>query len=160
MRAEEYVVLQWANHLQKLILAHAKRDLRNLGRDSMLSGDDSPLLNVWEEVCVQMQGEESLHWWAYEDVIDRVLLDKVEQLDRAALLALWAQTEDGFEWLHEHHADEDGPEAAPVDRDAVVEYLRPLLLEIATDEENDRVSRFLHRGEEYEEEDYWKEQDQ
>jgi len=27
-----------------------------------LSGDDSPLENPWEEICVQVQGEESFFW--------------------------------------------------------------------------------------------------
>ena len=32
-----------------------------------LSGDDSPLENAWEEICCQVQGEESIFWDTYQD---------------------------------------------------------------------------------------------
>ena len=35
----------------------------------LLSGDDSGLKNVWEEYCVQIQGEESYYIDIYEDIV-------------------------------------------------------------------------------------------
>jgi len=114
----------------------------------MLSGDDSSLLNAWDEICVQQQGEKSPYWFAYEGTIDQILRDKVSHLDRASILALWTQTDDGFDWLHDHHADENGPEQISVDNDEVVAYLRSLLLQAAADEDNERVEKYL-RPEDY-----------
>ena len=34
----------------------------------LLSGDDSGLINVWEEICVQLQNEESFYWDTYVEI--------------------------------------------------------------------------------------------
>jgi len=39
-----------------------------LGIKAELFGDDSPLKNVWEEFCAQVQGEHSFYWDAYEAI--------------------------------------------------------------------------------------------
>ncbi|WP_395666376.1 hypothetical protein [Methylocella sp.] len=143
MRIEEYIVRRWASRVERLIVIQTKRHLRQLGRASMLSGDDTPLRNVWDEICAQTQGEESTLWGAYEDLIDRVLLARLGELERAAVLALWLQTETGFDWLFDHHEDGDALEQTPVDLDAVVDHIRPSLLREAADEDNERVTQYL-----------------
>ncbi len=35
-------------------------------RDCLLSGDDTDLVSVWEEICIQVQGQESFDWDAYD----------------------------------------------------------------------------------------------
>lgn len=72
MRIEEYIVREWPHYLENRVVNFAKRHLRQLGRDYMLSGDDSPLCNVWEEICAQQRGEESFYWFAYKYVIDAI----------------------------------------------------------------------------------------
>lgn len=144
MRIENYIVEELAWQIEKVVITHTKRSLRQLKGDSMLSGDDSLLRNVWDEICVQQQGEESFYWSAYQETIDQILLDKVSQLDRASLLALWAQTDDGVDWLDVHHADDNGLEKVTVDIDTVVTYLSEHLLQEATDENNERVQRYLY----------------
>jgi hypothetical protein len=47
--------------------------------DGMQSGDNSGLKNIWDEICVQMQDEQSTMWDAYEDTICHIIefeLDK------------------------------------------------------------------------------------
>ncbi len=144
MRIEKYIVEKLARRVEKVVIIHAKRSLRQLGNNPILSGDDSPLRNVWDEVCGQQQGEESSYWSAYKEIIDQILLDKVSQLDRASLLAIWSQTDDGFDWLYDHQADENGLEKVAVDIDTVVTYLSAHLLRAATDENNERVQRYLY----------------
>ena len=39
----------------------------------LLSGDDSGLENTWEEVCSQVQGEESFHWDVYINTIENFI---------------------------------------------------------------------------------------
>jgi hypothetical protein len=71
------------HYKDKIISAYAERactdiskkvikDLRKM-TEGIQSGDDSPLKNIWDEVCVQMQGEQSLMWEAYEDIINRLI---------------------------------------------------------------------------------------
>ncbi len=43
--------------------------LKIMKDECLLSGDDSGLKNVWEEICVQVQGDMSMYWEIYEDVI-------------------------------------------------------------------------------------------
>lgn len=144
MRIEKHIVGKLARRVETVVIAHTKRSLRQLGGGSLLSGEDSPLRNVWDEICAQQQGEESFYWSAYEEIIDQILLDKVNHLDRASLLALWTQTDDGFDCLEDHHADEDGVELVSVDHGTVVTYLRRLLLREATDEDNEHIQRYLY----------------
>lgn len=51
-------------------------------RDPMylLSGEDSGLKNVWEEVCAQVQGEKSYFWESYEETIDNCVLLELKNL--------------------------------------------------------------------------------
>ncbi len=37
--------------------------------DSMQSGDDTPLKNIWDEICVQVQGEQAEMWDDYLNTI-------------------------------------------------------------------------------------------
>jgi len=47
-------------------------------KDFLLAGDDSRLENVWEEICVQRQVEESVHWDAYENTIENFVTDELD----------------------------------------------------------------------------------
>ena len=38
-----------------------------------LSSDDSGLVNIWEEVCVQVQGDRFSDWIVYEETIERYI---------------------------------------------------------------------------------------
>jgi hypothetical protein len=117
--------------------------------DCRLSGDDSNLQNVWAEICVQMQGEESVAWDAYVGMIDASLLSAVDALKPVERQSLWLETEGGLEWQDENEDDDDGERAkdrtAPVDVDEIVNYLKELLLAEAADFENDNIRRFLDR---------------
>lgn len=144
MRIEKYIVEKFARRIEKVIVFHTKRCLVQMKGDALLSGDDSPLCNVWDEICVQQRGGESFYWPIYEEIIDQILLEKVNRLDRTSVLALWAQTDDGSDWLYDHYADKDGFEQASVDYYMVVIYLRRLLLQKATDEYNERVSKYFY----------------
>jgi len=60
---------------------------------SLLSGDDSPLINIWEEICVQVQGEESVDWFAYEDTIGNICAGLIEDLPNHQLSLLTHEIE-------------------------------------------------------------------
>lgn len=54
---------------------------------SRMSGD-SGLRNVWEEVCVQMQGERSYHWSLYEQHIYSLGLGYIETWSEDKVFAI------------------------------------------------------------------------
>jgi hypothetical protein len=55
---------------------------------AMLSGDDSPLLNTWEEMKDQLQGELSSFWSAYVETLHQAASGLVANLDDDARSSL------------------------------------------------------------------------
>lgn len=47
--------------------------------EGMQSGDDSVLANVWDEVCVQVQGQEFVMWDVYLDTISSVIVGHLSE---------------------------------------------------------------------------------
>jgi hypothetical protein len=73
-----------------------------------LSGDDSPLENTWEEICVQVQDEQSFHWAVYLEMMYETVSGKIGHLPRHDLVALWMQTDEGMDWLRYREKSEEG----------------------------------------------------
>lgn len=108
---------------------------------SLLSGDDSGLATTWDEICVQVQLEESGAWDAYEDTVRQILADQVAKLSGYEREALWLQTSPGEDWQCE---DESDREAYPVCDDDIVEYvLNEGVFAEAANWTNRRIRRFL-----------------
>ena len=55
------------------------KQLKELGKEFCLPADDSGLGNVWEELCEQMQTEDSLYWKIYENTIKDYIVDEYEK---------------------------------------------------------------------------------
>ncbi len=53
------------------------------GMEANLSGDDSPLANVWDEIKDQMQNEESYCWDAYEQTIKSLIDGEIEEANKS-----------------------------------------------------------------------------
>lgn len=60
-----------------------------------LSGDDSGLDTAWDEVCVQIQCEESIFWDAYVQTIDSCITAAIFELAPALMDTLSAATTSG-----------------------------------------------------------------
>lgn len=120
-----------------------------------LSGDDSGLKTAWDEICVQVQGEESHAWEIYPDVMCDAIKAEVAKLDSRYLRALWLKTESGWNWLwdSEHNAGDtaepaDKAPCIPYDIEEIAEHiLETALLPMAEDYSNDRISTFLYGDE-------------
>ena len=121
-----------------------RRVIRSLQRntDDRLSGDDSDLKNVWEEVCVQVQGEESADWSAYESTIDGLVELEVEALVSFEREAVWLQTEHAFDWNQERSA-EPGP--IPVLANDITRYIVDLITAQAMEWSNPRIRQYIER---------------
>ena len=108
-------------------------------RDGMQSGEDSPLQNIWDEICVQVQSEESVMWWAYRDTIEGIIAIEVDLLDLPTKKAIWLQT-DGYE----NWDEEDGEESVPWVAEDITRYiLHAFVLSTAEDWHNRRIERYL-----------------
>jgi hypothetical protein len=118
-------------------------------KDSLLSGDDSGLENAWDEICVQVQGQQSYYWAAYEDTAMSVVAQAVDKASTLAKQAIWLQTDPGDEWASEGEAGKEvsvGSErdTLPFATQDIVEYLyRDYLLLEAVNWTNSRIRTYL-----------------
>ncbi len=117
--SERSIILQLAKYLVMRITRKAITALQRL-TDCKLSGDDSRLENTWDEICVQVQGDESFAWDAYLDTVKAFLGAEVEKLAAIEREALWLQTEPGCDWLCMEEKERD---PYPVCNDDIVEYV-------------------------------------
>jgi hypothetical protein len=99
-----------------------RRVIRNLQKlDSGLqAGDDSGLTNAWEEICVQVQGQESVMWDAFDLTVRQSVSREVAELLPYEREAIWLQTPSGEGWDAE---DEESRDEYPVVVDEIVDYL-------------------------------------
>lgn len=148
MRVEERIIGAWADQLAERLVAKTIAALKKMGKDCMLSGD-SGLKNVWEEVCVQVQFEYSIDWDTYETVIDDLLSGYAGALERSALLALWATTDEGSDWINVNCDASNGYDQAPLNIGAIAEKLRGDVLSAASDYKSLAVQRYLRQAYDY-----------
>jgi hypothetical protein len=90
------------------------------GRTETTSGDDSGLKTVWDEICVQVQYEESILWDAYDLTVRSFIEAYVEDLQPHEQSALWLQTDQGCGWACEEPDDRDDD---PVFNSDIVDYV-------------------------------------
>lgn len=140
MRIEQHIVAAWATRLGSQAVSDVIRSLE--GMEASRSGD-SGLVNAWEEVCAQVQDEESIDWSTYDDTIVDLLCSVVRRLDRGAQLALWAVTDEGWDYIYDHHADKNGAAGAPLDIDAIAAKLKGDVLSEAADYESPSLYRYI-----------------
>ena len=76
-------------------------------QDNLPSGPDSGLKNVWEEICVQVQGEQSFFWNVYRDMAIGHLAVRVRALPAIKQRLLWIGSPGGMDWIDEHDESED-----------------------------------------------------
>ena len=141
------VVSEHARALARKIGLQVAADLQRM-RKPHLSREDSGLKSVWHEICVQVQGEESVFWDAYDQLMRDHVLSRLQPMSAPELEMLWLRTEPGWDWLWDVvNAKEGGAPPNPgVDQDAIArwivhEFLRPL----AEEDESSSVSRFLEK---------------
>jgi hypothetical protein len=85
-----------------------------------LGGDDSGLKTTWDEICVQIQYEQSFAWEAYDETVKALVGGYVCDLPAHEREAIWLQTEPGFDWDCDEAKDRD---PYPVVGDEISEYI-------------------------------------
>lgn len=144
------------------IVNKAVNSLQSMPGNCLLSGEDSGLTNTWEEICVQVQGEESFYWETYLDVINDFLASHLEELSQQDRLALWLRTGARRSWRKNGEYDKEVDNEPLVAIYEICDYLRSALMSIAEDFENAAINRYLARqdGTEDEEEEEEEEENQ
>ena len=143
------------NYRDKIISDLAEAECKSLSRkiirsltkmtDGMQSGDGTFLKNIWDEVCVQVQGEESTMWDIYSETIQSLILGEVAGLDTATKQAIWLQTDEGIDWKFDKENNED-QEVSIVCEDITKYILDGFVLSAAADWTNKRIEKYLERG--------------
>ena len=113
--------------------------------NGMQSGDDTPLKNLWDEICVQAQDKDSVMWDAYSDTIHSLVLEEVAKLDTATKQAIWLQTDAGIGWSADHEDLED--HEVPSNSEDIAQYtLDAFVLAAAGNWTNKRIEKYLESG--------------
>ena len=143
-----------ADNATEIICDAAKASL--LRNKAMLSGDDSGLRNTWEEICVQVRGEKSLYWDAYECAMRSAVLGVLVFFDRSVIDNLWLHTDSGEELRYdlEEALAEGGSESdeyvmpdIPADQDEIArDILSHHLIPLADAYSNPQIEAYLYPG--------------
>ena len=119
------------------------RDIKRLPKECMQSGDDSALRNVWEEWVVQVRGQQSVFYEAYEDTIQAICRKVAEKLPQEEQGPLWLWTDGYWNWDEEEYGTEI-PYGDPV-LDALEDEFFGRVCSAADDLElPDRLERYLY----------------
>ena len=110
------------------------KSLQNM-KENLLSGDDTPLENVWDEICIQIQHQYSIYWDTYLITIESLIKDEIKKLGTEEKEAIWMQTENGIDWQIEIELEETkGQRVVDYLKEDIINYiLYDHILEKASD---------------------------
>jgi len=117
--------------------------------EGMLTGDDSPLKNIWEEVCVQVQWEEFTVWDLYLYTIKDIIIRELEDVDVNEKEAIWLQTEEGRDWLYDEEKDFERNQIPFCTEEIVIHILNQYILASAVNWHNKRIEIYLESSYEF-----------
>lgn len=125
---------------QKLITKIVQRSIKQFQKWKItLSGEDSGLINTWDEICVQIQDEYSFHWDDYEDAIENQLKFEIKKLNHFEQFAIWLQSENGYFY-------EDSEDEFPQDIEHdLLNFFKSEIFEKAGGWSNHRIRKYLDR---------------
>lgn len=103
--SEVAIVRAVAEQVCRRCVNSIRRSLQQMPAE--LSGEGTELGSVWDEICVQVQYEESFQWDAYEQTMRAFVEASVEDLAQFEREAIWLQTEAAFEWEIEEARERD-----------------------------------------------------
>lgn len=138
--SESTIVWDLAEGVGRRIARQVIRSLQGM-TETRMSGEGSGLANVWDEVCVQVQFEESVFWDAYEHTVTSLVAGEFAKLAPHEQEAVWLQSPQGIDWSCEDEAER---EPAPVyDPDAVDHLVREFVFAEAGRWSNPQIRQFL-----------------
>lgn len=139
--SESAIVVEVARQALKRIVRKVIKDISQMG--VTLSGDDSELANTWDEICVQIQFEQSHCWDVYDETVRAIVCGYVHEMPAYEREAIWHQTDNGMDW----HCDEleDRSPHYDVETD-VVQYITDAVYSEANNWSNKRIRAFIDRA--------------
>lgn len=136
--------------IRALAKSAAKRTTRRFVRamqkltDCKISGDDSELSNLWDEICAQAQYDQFEAWEAYEETGKATLGGLVADLSEHEQRALWLQTELGWDWDYDTR---DANIPCPICTDDIVNYVwSEYIMSEAGRWSNARIRAYIERA--------------
>nr|WP_287935639.1 hypothetical protein [Algoriphagus sp.] len=138
LKYESQIVTYLAEKISKEISGKCIKDLQE--SKNTLSGPDTGLINTWDEICAQIQGEYSFHWDTYEDTVELFIQPYLEKLNPYERFAIWLQTDEGMRY------DEDEDKEPEIYSFAVLRYVKGHIFQQAGKWSNQRIRKYLERG--------------
>jgi len=141
----ESALKEFANEIASKISRKTISELQKI--TDTLSGDDSELTNVWDEICVQVQYVDSPFWDVYDEDTRSFVAIHVDKLKEHEKFSLWLQTSQGldwlFDWIYEDEIEE--PSLLFDDEDVVYYIVQEYIYCKAGEWSNERIRAYLER---------------
>lgn len=128
---ERKLLLEAYKERKKELVEIVVKELQSLNKKEFLLSGDSDLRNVWEEISVQVQGETSYFWKAYEECIFGTIMNSYERQS------------DSFKSLVEHVV------SSKITRVPFFESVHKGVVLAARRNKNPRVRRYNAKDEDY-----------
>jgi len=113
-------------------------------KDALHSGNGSGLENTWDEICVQVQYEQSIYWDAYDSTVWQMVEAEVEKLSPHEREVIWLQTPEADRWGFDEESEHDH---YPVFNDDIVRYVvKEHIYHEAGRWNNQRIREYLDRA--------------
>ena len=133
------------------------RHLQSIKRDSgmMQSPESSGLINLWDEICVQVQWEYSPYWDSYEDYIEVIIDESVRTLTKEEKLMIWLSSDSFSEWADSYDEDDNCDDAFSeslpegYDSDAIIKAIYEEVISRADEYQNRRIMTFMDQEYEF-----------
>ena len=144
----EMLMSRLAEPILKRLVWKVKRELQSFGKDSnmMQSGDDTPLQNIWDEFCVQVQGEEFIFYDAYLDFIEGLISQLLNDCTEDEKIILWTQTQGYEDWVCQDFVEYDYTDVlqSACNENDICEYVLNEVIHTAADYSSKRINDFLN----------------
>lgn len=138
--SEHTILYELKNYHTVLLSGKAISVLKKLKGDNLLSPDDHDLKNVWEEICVQKQAEESVFWNTYEETIEMVILDILSRIDKEILKFLSIMDDEEYEQIENGNFNYDDYNHSI---DSVLRVLKNHVIQESINYSNRRIQNYL-----------------
>jgi hypothetical protein len=131
------VVADLAAQLTDRVAGKAIRGLQRRGGKDLLPGVKGGLKSAWDEVCVQVQKQESALSHMHVVTLRGLIARDVEKLTTPELQALWLQTHQGEDWWTDLDESWDG---VPYEVDDIVDHILDQVIAMAASWSNKRIA--------------------
>ena len=98
------------------------------------------LKHFWDEICAQVQGEESVVGNLYQEVVADTIRSVIKDWPQLHLQTLWLRTDEGTDWLCEEDVS-----VVPVNTNDIVNMLEQRVYDLASNVSNSRIELFNAR---------------